>query len=281
MSGAPGSQGRAISSRGHAESDEFLCFSSIVYWGYHSWQVLASRWAQFPFCTARAMAARHLHSCWSRTPARGGRRRAWAQTQPQSPLSTLLLCFLSVLAPRELPFFQASSAMCIKRFVSRFTHRFYSKTVFHHVETAACPFQDVLVTFYGLTWSLSPVSYLWRLLWIGEISMCKDTAEGHLFSPKSSWKFLRLCLRAFSGCGGELVLYTVKPDELGRQPRDPPWHTEVARRTGLQPPTVVTRIGLLVFPDSLLHSLPVLPRIISRLHLIPCVTGHFSGNTIT
>lgn len=254
------------------------------------------------------MAAWHLHSCWSPALARGGRRRAWAQT-PQSPLSTLLLCFLSVLAPRELPFFQASSALRIKRFVSHFTYRFYSKTVFHHVETAACPFQDALVTFYGLSWSLSPVSYLWRLLWTGEISIHKDTVAGHLFSPESSWKFLRLCLRAFSGCGGELVLYTVKPDELGKQrTQEPPWHTEVARpalqfllpadlttprqvsrmsqeprRTGLQLPTVVTRIGLLFFPDSLLHSLPVLPRIISQihLHLIPCITGHFSGNPIT
>ena len=101
-------------------------------------------------------------------------------------LFALCFCVFFPFWLRELLFFQASSAMCIKRSVSRFTHRFYSKTVSHHVETAACPFQDALVTFYGLTWSLSPVSYFWRLLWIGEISVHKDTAAGHLFFPKSS-----------------------------------------------------------------------------------------------
>lgn len=57
-----------------------------------------------------------------------------SQTQPRRPLSTLRLCFLSVLAPRELPFFQASPAVYVERSASHFTHRFYNKTVFHPVE---------------------------------------------------------------------------------------------------------------------------------------------------
>lgn len=109
-----------------------------------------------------------------------------SQTQPRRPLSALRLCFLSVLAPRELPFFQASSAVYVERSASHFTHRFYSKTVFHPVEAAACPFQDALVIFYGLSWSLSPVSHLWMLLCMGGVSVRKDTVAEHLFSPKSS-----------------------------------------------------------------------------------------------
>lgn len=186
--GAPGSQRSVISSRGRTESGKFLCFSSTVYWGCHSRQVLASRWDQVPFCAVQAAVTRRAHSCWSRVLARGDQLRAWARHN-LSALCTLHLCFLSILAPRDLLFFQASSAMCIERFVSHFTHRFYSKTVFHPVEAAACPFQGALVIFYGLSWSLSPVSCLWMLLCMGGISMHKDTVAGHLFSPKSSWKF--------------------------------------------------------------------------------------------
>ena len=176
--GAHGSQRSVISSRGCTESDKFLCFSSTVYWGYHSQQVLASRWDQFPFCTTQATVTRRAHGCWSCVLAHGDRLRAWARHN-LSALCTLRLCFLSVLAPRDLPFFQASSAMCVERSVSHFTRRFYSKTVFHPVEAAACPFQDALVIFYGLSWSLSPVSCLRMLLCMRGISRHKDTAAGH------------------------------------------------------------------------------------------------------
>lgn len=54
-------------------------FLITVYWGYHSWQVLASRWDQFPLCTAQAVVTRRTHSCWSRVLARGDRHRAWAR----------------------------------------------------------------------------------------------------------------------------------------------------------------------------------------------------------
>lgn len=116
--------------------------------------------------------------------------------------------------------------MHLKRFVSHCTQMFYSKTVFHDVETRSLPIPSAMATFCGLSLSLFCQRPLHECFCVYEKFQCTKGIYSLQSLPADTYD----CLRAFSGCGSELVLYTVKPVVLGSQcTQEQPWQIEVAR----------------------------------------------------